>query len=74
LFNVQSIFAEAGMGEKSKYLKGDVINPAPIEGNVRVIDLVEKFFSAYNAKRLKEACLLFATKMLKEDVTVGMSL
>jgi deoxyhypusine synthase len=35
---------------------------------------VEKYFQAYNAARLSEACKVFVNKMLDDDVTIGMSL
>jgi deoxyhypusine synthase len=37
------------------------------------VDLVENAFCAYNGARLREACRLFARRMLEDDVTVGMS-
>ena len=33
--------------------------PAPIKKNVRVADLIDTTFKAYNAARLGEACRLF---------------
>lgn len=59
---------------KSKFLGGRKINPSPIPKNARVTELVDSYFQAYNAGRLREACNLFATKMLEPDVTIGMSL
>jgi deoxyhypusine synthase len=59
---------------KSKYLQGRPIVPAPIPPAVSVTELVDRYFQAYNAARLREACHLFAQKMLDPDVTVGMSL
>lgn len=59
---------------KSKFLSGKRIIPAPIPKNVRVDQLVDTYFQAYNAGRLREACNLFAVKMLQPDVTIGMSL
>lgn len=59
---------------KSKYLHGKKIVPAPIPKNVRVTDLVDKYFQAYNSGRLREVCQIFVENMLKSDVTVGMSL
>lgn len=59
---------------KSKFLSGRKIVPAPIPRRIRVDELVENYFQAYNAGRLRESCLLFAEKMLQSDVTVGMSL
>src|SRR5688572_10637778 len=62
------------MKTKSKFLRGKRIDPAPIEKDVSVADLVDEAFLAYNAARLREACQLFTQKMLEPDVTVGMSL
>src|SRR5678810_678700 len=59
---------------KSKFLRGKRIDPAPIEKNVVVADLIDNAFLAYNAARLREACQLFTQKMLESDVTVGMTL
>jgi deoxyhypusine synthase len=59
---------------KSKYLRGKPIVPAPIEPGVSVTGLVDTYFQAYNAARLREACHLFTQKMLDKDVTIGMSL
>jgi deoxyhypusine synthase len=60
--------------QKSKYLRGKRIDPAPIKKNVVVADLIDEAFLAYNAARLREACQLFTKKMLEPDVTVGLSL
>src|SRR5690348_6691005 len=59
---------------KSKFLRGKRIDPAPIEKNVAVADLIDEAFLAYNAARLREACQLFTQKMLEPEVTVGVSL
>ncbi|MDQ3920460.1 MAG: deoxyhypusine synthase [Acidobacteriota bacterium] len=62
------------MGKKqSKYLSGRRIDPRPITGGEAVAALVDETFLAYNAARLREACQLFALKMLEPDVTVGLS-
>src|ERR671939_354607 len=60
--------------QKSKFLRGKRIDPAPIEKNVAVADLIDESFLAYNAARLREACQLFTRKMLEPEVTVGLSL
>src|SRR5262245_32376019 len=60
--------------EKSKYLRGPRIEPAPISGSETAADLIDNAFLAYNAARLREACGLFTKKMLEPDVTVGMTL
>src|SRR5215218_6698196 len=59
---------------KSKFLRGKRIDPAPIEKDVSVADLIDEAFLAYNAARLREACQLFTRKMLEPEVTVGLSL
>jgi deoxyhypusine synthase len=60
--------------QKSKYLHGKRIDPAPITSKTSVADLIDESFLAYNAARLREACQLFTKKMLEPDVTVGMSI
>ncbi|MCM8822637.1 MAG: deoxyhypusine synthase [Candidatus Omnitrophica bacterium] len=59
---------------KEKYLSGLRILPPKITGKETLENLVENTFLAYNAARLKEGCRLFTEKMLRDDVTVGMSL
>ncbi|MGH7558317.1 MAG: homospermidine biosynthesis protein [Gemmatimonadota bacterium] len=59
---------------KDRYLSGASIRPRPIEPGERAADLVENACLAYNAGRLREACELFARRMLEEDVVVGLSL
>ena len=59
---------------KSKFLHGHRIDPKPITAETSVVELVETAFQAYNAARLREACMLLTKKMLDEDVTIGMSL
>ncbi len=59
---------------KSNWLSGERIVPAPIPKNIRIEELVESYFHAYNAGRLREACQIFAGRMLQPDVTVGMGL
>lgn len=58
----------------SSYLRGAPIAPTPIDGGETAAELIENAFLAYNGARLREACRLFAERMLAEDVTVGMSL
>jgi deoxyhypusine synthase len=57
-----------------QYLSGPRIFPDPITGKEKAFDLIEKTFLAYNAARMREACTLFAEKMLKPNVCVGLSL
>jgi len=48
--------------------------PTPIKKNVRVADLIDNAFKAYNGGRLAEACRLLTEKMLPHNGTVGLSL
>lgn len=60
--------------EKSKFLRGDRIDPRAIDGRESAADLIDNAFLAYNAARLREACHLYTRKMLEPDVTIGMTL
>ena len=60
--------------ERSKFLRGERIEPKPINGAETTADLIDNAFLAYNAARLREACQLFTRKMLEPDATVGMTL
>src|SRR5206468_11787476 len=62
------------MKNKSRFLRGQPIEPPAIDANISIVDLIDKTFNAYNAARFREACQLFAERMLADDVTVGMSL
>jgi deoxyhypusine synthase len=62
------------MKEPSRFLRGNAIDPRPIDGTERVVDLIEGTFLAYNAARLREACQLFVEKMLEKDVTIGLTM
>ncbi|HEY9692171.1 MAG TPA: deoxyhypusine synthase [Oculatellaceae cyanobacterium] len=53
---------------------GKKIAPAPMPGEINVVDLVDNYFSAYNSARLREICQLLSQDVLKEGVTVGVSL
>jgi len=59
---------------KSKLLSGKPITQAAIPKNVSVDKLVDVYFQAFNAGRLREICQLFVNRMLRPDVTVGMSI
>lgn len=50
------------------------IDPPPLTARTALPQLIEEVFLSYNAGRLREACRLFATKMLADDSTVGLSL
>jgi deoxyhypusine synthase len=60
--------------EKSRFLRGQRIDPRPIDGTESAADLIDGTFLAYNAARLREAAQLLTGKMLEPDVTVGMTL
>ncbi len=48
--------------------------PEPIRKGMKVSDLIDTTFKAYNGGRLAEACRLFTQKMIAGQGTVGMSL
>ena len=60
--------------KRSPLLHGPSIQPPAIDGDISIVDLVDRTFNAYNAARFREACHLFTERMLQDDVTVGMSL
>ncbi len=62
------------MAHKKEFLSGQRIYPDPIRGDVKVDRLIDETFLAYNGGRLQKACRLFSEKMLKDDVTIGVSL
>ncbi len=54
--------------------KGAKIPVKQVGKNLTVTELVENHFGAYNAARLSEICRLLESKVLKKDVTLGVSL
>ncbi|GIW80185.1 MAG: deoxyhypusine synthase [Gemmatales bacterium] len=50
------------------------IDPPAVTADTTISELIQNVFLSYNAGRLREACRLFAEKMLADDVTVGLSL
>jgi len=62
------------MKNKSRFLRGQPIEPPAIDATISIVDLIGNTFNAYNAARFREACQLFAGRMLADNVTVGMSL
>src|SRR6516165_6326010 len=50
------------------------IDPPALTGESPLPQVIDYAFLSYNAGRLREACRLFASKMLAEDATVGLSL
>ncbi len=61
-------------GGTSRWLQGARIAPAPVTGNETVRELIDSTFLAYNAARLREAAQLLSGRILREGVTVGVSL
>jgi deoxyhypusine synthase len=59
---------------KKEYMAGKRIMPKNITGKEKLTYLIDEVFLAYNSARLKEACQLFAGRMLERDVTIGMSI
>ena len=55
-------------------MQGRKLDPRPITGGIGVDALVDDFFLSYNAGRLREACHIFADRMLQPDVTVGLTI
>src|SRR5215471_13978999 len=50
------------------------IDPPKLTGQTPLPRLLDEVFLSYNAGRLREACRLYATKMLADDTIVGLSL
>src|SRR5436189_2319542 len=59
---------------KKKYMSGKRIQPKNLTGKEKLTYIIDEVFLAYNSARLKEACQLFANRMLDADVTIGMSI
>src|SRR6058998_2719774 len=50
------------------------IDPPALTGRTPLAEVIDQAFLSYNAGRLREACRLYATKMLADDAVVGLSL
>jgi deoxyhypusine synthase len=50
------------------------IDPPALTGQTPLSQVINEAFLSYNAGRLREACRLFATRMLADDAVVGLSL
>src|SRR3954468_1979491 len=64
-------------GPEHKYLhriSHKRIDPPALTAQTGLSQVIEEAFLSYNAGRLREACRLYASKMLAEDTTVGLSL
>ena len=55
-------------------IKGEAIRPPALAEGIDLVRLVEEHFLAYNAARLREACLLWARRLARPEVTVGLAL
>ncbi len=55
-------------------LSSNKIAPAPMPTEISVVDLIDNYFTAYNSARLREICQLLSREVLREGVTVGVSL
>src|SRR3989344_8708682 len=61
---------------KNLFLSGRKISAGKLKKGLKVSELVENYYQAYNAARLNEACRLLVGKMLlpKNDATIGITL
>ena len=50
------------------------IAPTPMSAEISVVDLIDNYFTAYNSARLREICQLLSRDVMREGVTVGVSL
>jgi len=50
------------------------ITPAPMPANIGIVELIDRYFSAYNSARLREICHLLSQEVMRHGVTVGLSL
>jgi deoxyhypusine synthase len=53
---------------------GRKITPSPMPPGMNVQGLVDFYFTAYNAARIREACQIFTQKILQPNVTVGLTI
>ena len=60
--------------DPSEFLSGQRIAPGGIRAGISAADLVDEAFLAYNGGRLGEAARLLVQKVLKPDVTLGVTL
>lgn len=55
-------------------LPSNKIAPVPMPKEIGLVDLIDNYFTAYNSARLREICQLLSREVLREGVTVGVSL
>jgi deoxyhypusine synthase len=60
--------------ELSAYLNGERIAPGGIRKGISAADLIDEAFLAYNGGRLGEAARLLVRKILRPEVTLGVTL
>jgi deoxyhypusine synthase len=60
--------------ESEAFLSGQRIAPGGIQAGISAADLIDETFLAYNGGRLGEAARLLARKILKPEVTLGVTL
>ncbi|MFH1423681.1 MAG: deoxyhypusine synthase [Candidatus Nealsonbacteria bacterium] len=62
--------------DKKKFLCSKKITAPKLKKGLKVVDLVDNYYQAYNSARLSEACRLLTEKMLKpkEDTTIGLTI
>src|SRR3954451_806025 len=68
---------EHAHGETHRYLHSIShrrIDPPALAPDTPLVRVIEEAFLSYNAGRLREACRLYATKILADDAVVGLSL
>ncbi len=63
------------MMDKKNFLCGKKITAPKLKKGLKVTDLVDNYYQAYNSARLGEACRLLTEKMLKpkNDTTIGIT-
>ncbi|MBI5816065.1 MAG: deoxyhypusine synthase [Nitrospinae bacterium] len=59
---------------KETFDKGPRITAGKIQKGIAVDELIDRFFNAYNAARLAEACRLLEKKVLSTETVLGVSL
>ena len=62
--------------DKKNFLCSKKITAPKLKKGLKVTDLVDNYFQAYNSARLNEACRLLTEKMLrpKDDTTIGLTI
>jgi deoxyhypusine synthase len=50
------------------------IAPSPMPAEISVVDLIDRYFTAYNSARLREICHLLSQEVMQDGVTVAVSL